>query len=136
MNQPMEVKLQRGEGDLVRIEVSGKISRDGWTAHYDPLIEVYGPNIYPQKVLMNLSNSIYVDSTGVEWLLSCHRRFKEAGGIMVLHSAGAATLQLLKMMRMDRVFHLVPDEAAAKRKLEELCQQEPQHDGVEVNEDG
>jgi len=136
MNQTMEVKLQRAEGDLVRIEVSGKISRDGWTAHRDPLTEVYGHDIYRQKVLVNLSNSFYVDSTGVEWMLSSHRRFKESGGIMVLHSATAGTLQLLKMMRMDRVLHLVPDETAAKRKLEELSQQQPQHDGVESNEGG
>lgn len=109
----MEIKLVWNDGDLVRLETLGKLSRDGWNANRDPLGDLFGPNIYAGKVLLSLEHSQYLDSTGVEWLLSCHKRFEANGGKLVIRCHNPVMLQILKMMRMDLVLHLAKDEAAA-----------------------
>ena len=108
--QNMELKLGRNEGGVVKMEVVGKITRDGWPVGSDPIADIWGDEIYTRRVLMNLSRSLYIDSTGVEWLLMCHRRFQESGGMLVLHSAAPMTMRLLKMMRMDLVLNIKEDE--------------------------
>jgi anti-anti-sigma factor len=109
----MEVKLVRNEGDTVRLETLGKVSRDGWTSNRDPLGDFFGQSIYSKGALLNLQHSHYLDSTGVEWLLSSHKRFKDAGGKLVVFGLNPVMSQILKMMRMDLVLNLAKDEAAA-----------------------
>jgi len=121
--QTMEIKLARSEGNVVRMDVHGKVTRDGWPPNRDPIGDIFGEEVYSRPVLLNLSRSLYIDSTGVEWLLTCHRRFEERGGLLVLHSANPMTMQLLKMMRMDLVLNIVDDDHAAlefiKKKTDE-----------------
>jgi anti-anti-sigma factor len=114
---PIDLRALESEADFVRIELVGRLSHDGWPAGYDPLAELMGAGIYAQKVLLNLGRSSYLDSSGVSWLLDSNKRFQEAGGALVLHSATPLTAQFLKMMRMDLVLTLAPDEAAARQKV-------------------
>lgn len=109
----MELKLIWNDGDVVRLESVGKVSRDGWAPNRNPFLDLLGPSIFSRKVLLNLMNSHYLDSTGVEWLLASNKRFKEAGGMLVVHSFNPVMAQILKLMRMDLVLHLAKDEAAA-----------------------
>jgi anti-anti-sigma factor len=109
----MELKLVWNDGEIVRVESAGKVSRDGWTPNRNPFADLCGPAIFSRKVLLSLSNSHYLDSTGVEWLLASNKRFKEAGGKLVVHSFNPVMSQILKMMRMDLVLNLAKDETAA-----------------------
>jgi hypothetical protein len=109
----MQVKLVWNDGDLVRLETAGKLSRDGWTLGRDPLGDLFGPSIYSRQVLLNLDHSHYLDSTGVEWLLSSHLRFRAAGGKLIVRCFNPVLLQILKVMRMDLVLNLAKDDAAA-----------------------
>jgi anti-anti-sigma factor len=105
-------------GDVVvRVELVGRLSHDGWTADFDPFAELIGADVYSRRVLLNLQRSNYLDSSGVSWLLESNQRFQKAGGTLVLHSASPITAQFLKMMRMDLVLTLVSDEAAARQKV-------------------
>jgi len=109
----MELKLVWNEGNLVRVESSGKVSRDGWAPAHNPFADLFGPTIFSRNVLLNLKSSNYLDSTGVEWLLSNHKRFNAAGGKLVIHGFNPVMAQILKMMRMELVLNLAKDEAAA-----------------------
>ena len=83
----------------------------------DPIASVCGDNIFSRKVMLNLSDANYLDSTGVEWLLVSNEKFQAAGGKLVLHSASRTTNDFLKMMRMHLVLDLVSDEATARARL-------------------
>jgi hypothetical protein len=124
----MTLKLLTSEGGFVRFEALGKISRDSWTQHNDPLIDLCGDDIYQRKCLLSLNHALYIDSTGVEWLLTAHRRFQAGGGMLILHSLTAAGKQLLKIMRM----HLVLQIADNERKALELAAG-PQKSNVDHN---
>jgi anti-anti-sigma factor len=109
----LEVKLLLDDEELVRLESSGIVSRDGWGAAVHPIEEACGPTVYSKKVLLSLASCRYLDSTGVEWLLRCHKRFATAGGMFVVHSVSPVVGQILKMMRMDLVLNLAENEAQA-----------------------
>ena len=113
----MELKIQKSDGETIRLQTLGKVSRDGWKADQNPIADLFGEGVYTRKVMLNLSQSQYLDSTGVEWLLHCHRRFNENGGMLVIHSVAPVMQQILKMMRMETVLHLAADEQAAQMKL-------------------
>lgn len=112
----IDLRMGRPEGGFVRMDLVGRLSRDGWPQGYDPFADLYGKQVYGQKVLVNLSRSNYLDSSGVSWLLASNKRFQEGGGALVLHSAQPLTLQFLKMMRMELALNIVSDEAAAREK--------------------
>jgi anti-anti-sigma factor len=109
----MTLKLLTNDGDIVRFEALGKITRDGWTQQKDPLASLFGDGIYKHKCMLSLRGALYIDSTGVEWLLNAHQRFSKEGGLLILHSPNPASKQLLKVMRMDLVLHLADDEEQA-----------------------
>lgn len=115
----MELKLVSSEAEVVKLAVDGQISRDGWKTQADPINQFFGESIFSRKVIVDLSGTDYLDSTGVEWLLSCHDRFTNSGGQFVLHSPNPVTFQLLKTMRMDLVLNIVKDETSALEKLNE-----------------
>jgi anti-anti-sigma factor len=114
----MEIKIVRYEHNIVRIDAVGKISRDGWAINREPLAELFGEDIYRHVVVLSLANSDYLDSTGVEWLLTAHKRCLRAGGKLVIHSAKPMMQQILKMMRMDLVLNLAPDEERAREMMQ------------------
>jgi len=109
----MNLKLLTSDGELVRFEAVGKITRDCWGQQADPLTSLFGDGVYQHKCLISLSHSLYIDSTGVEWLLTAHQRFHREGGMLILHSATPAAKQLLRIMRMDLVLHMAANEREA-----------------------
>jgi hypothetical protein len=109
----LEVKFLIDEQDLLRFESAGIVSRDGSVPGVNPIEQVGGPDIYSKKVLLSMATCRYLDSTGVEWLLRCHKRFATAGGMLVIHSFAPVVAQILKMMRMDLVLNLAENEKQA-----------------------
>jgi anti-anti-sigma factor len=99
---------------VLRVDAIGKLSRDGLRPGGDVLRDILGNDCYEQTILLSLQKCRYVDSSGVEWLLHCHRRCEQEGGRFIVHSAAASVLQLLKMMRMYKILHLTPDLQAAE----------------------
>lgn len=114
---PVKIQMQLGDDDIVMLELHGRLSRDGWMDAADPISAICGDNIFSRKVMLNLSDANYLDSTGVEWLLVSNEKFHAAGGKLVLHSASRMTSDFLKMMRMHLVLDLVADEATARARL-------------------
>ncbi len=73
-----------------------------------------GVSGFAQTVFLDLSRTMYLDSAGINWLLNSNRRFREAGGTLVLHSLTPMALQIIRLMRLDRVFQIADDAAAAR----------------------
>jgi anti-anti-sigma regulatory factor len=105
---------------MVRVAVKGGVTRDGWAGPGDPLKDLCGEDIYSRIVLMDVADSMHIDSTGVEWLLSCHHRFQTKGGMLIVHSVSPLAKRLLKMMRVDSVVSIVDDEASGRALAEEV----------------
>ena len=74
--------------------------------------------MYGKKLLLNLAQTDFVDSAGVSWLLVCHKRCREAGGQLVIHSLTPMVRQVLGVLRLDQVFQLADDPARARALLD------------------
>ncbi len=109
----MELELVSAGGDLVRIRLIGRVVRTDSVSDPDPLARVAGQDVYKNSVLLDLSESDYIDSSGLSWLLVCHKRFCEAGGQLLLHSLAPSVKETIRMMRLDLVLNVADDESAA-----------------------
>jgi len=77
------------------------------------LDELLGSERYARRVVLSLAETRFIDSSGLSWLVVCHKRFCQAGGKFVLHSLSPTIQELLKMMRLDLSLFLAEDESAA-----------------------
>lgn len=100
-------------GPALHIGLSGSVAHDPRVA--EPFIQLCGPQVYSRSVLVDLSKCHYINSAGVAWLLIHHRRFQEAGGKLVLHSASPVVMQIFSLMKMELVLSLCQDLAEAER---------------------
>jgi anti-anti-sigma factor len=113
----MKIHRISQENDVVLLRTEGRITPDLFSGDTEPLQGLCGPEIYGQKVLLSLDGSEYINSSGVGWLLVCHKRFREAGGMLVLHSIPKVVNNVLRLLRMDQVFQMANDVEEARAKL-------------------
>ncbi len=78
------------------------------------------PDVYSRRVLLDLAGTEYIDSTGVSWLLTCHKRCREGGGKLVLHSLNPLVKQVLQVLKLDRVLHIADSADKARAELNEV----------------
>lgn len=117
-NQQANQLILLGEHlQALRMELSGEVSHDERST--DPFQHAGGPAIYSRTVLLDLSKCHHINSSGVAWLLVHHRRFQEAGGKLVLHSASPVVMQIFNLMKMELVLNLCQDALDAERLLDQ-----------------
>jgi anti-anti-sigma factor len=102
------------ETNVVRVAVEGKISQDDMDSAKDPMRLLLGPLIFNRKLLLNLEKATYINSSGVSWLIICHKHFVMSKGQLILHSVPPLVDQVLQLMRIPSIMPVVADEAAAR----------------------
>jgi anti-anti-sigma factor len=107
------------DGDAVAVALKGRITHATLDIGNDPLA-VHNPDIYKRRVLFDLSGVDYVDSSGVSWLLTCHKRCREAGGKLVLHSITPLVMQVIRVLKLDQVFCIADSARAAREQTSEV----------------
>lgn len=113
----MELRMLSDEGDVLHIETVGSKVQPELPKAFAPLDELLGSRGYGQRVMLNLTETRFIDSSGLSWLVVCHKRFIQAGGRLVIHSVRATIMDLLKMMRLEMVLNLAEDESAARKLI-------------------
>ena len=114
----MKLSVQSDNDKVLCLDVSGRIRMTVPSDQTDAFGKVLSEGEYTRKVVLNLEKVDYIDSGGVSWLVISHRRFNEAGGKLVIHSAPVVVAEVLKVMSLDRVLNLVDDEPAALALIE------------------
>jgi anti-anti-sigma factor len=115
----MRFALVSHADDLTRIDCEGDVSQHELPAARDPIEDLLGPVIFRRRVLLDLGRTSYIDSSGISYLLGAHRKFQNAGGRLVLHSAPPTVTQVFKLLKMPQVLHIAADEAEARRLASE-----------------
>jgi anti-anti-sigma factor len=110
----MQLRIVSKEDSFAEVESEGNITLAAVTDGDKLLRDLLGEGVFSGKVMLNIEKSTYLDSSGVGWLILCHKRFREHGGSLVIHSVPPTVMQVLKVLRMDTVFHLAADGAAAR----------------------
>lgn len=106
----------RQVGDIAVIDVSGKITYgDGNAALREIVHDQLGKN--RRKILLNLKEVHYIDSSGMGELVRLYTTIRDQGGVVRLLNPSARVRDLLQMTRLNAVFQIENDEAAAVTSL-------------------
>jgi len=111
----MSVKLNtRQVGDVNVIDVAGRITLgEGSSALRDTIREMVGKG--QKKILLNLGEVSYIDSSGIGELVSGFTTVTNQGGQLRLLNLTKRVKDLLQITKLYTVFDVHEDEAAAIR---------------------
>jgi len=102
----------RHVNDVTVVDVSGRITLgDGTNTMRDALDGLVAGG--RKKVLLNLADAAYIDSSGFGELVSGYTSFRRAGGSLKLLNPNQRVKSLLEMTNLSAVFEVHYDEARA-----------------------
>ena len=106
----------RQVGDVTVIDASGRITLgEGSTAFREKIRELTASG--NKKVLLNLADVNYIDSSGIGSLVSGFTNVTNQGGAFKLLSLTKRVEDLLQITKLYTVFEVFDDEAAAIRSF-------------------
>ena len=113
----MSVKLNtRQVGDVTVIDVAGRITLgEGSSALRDTLRDMVAQK--HKKLLLNLGEVSYIDSSGIGELVSGFTTVTNGGGQLKLLNLTKRVKDLLQITKLYTVFDVHDDEAAAVRSF-------------------
>ena len=113
----MSVKLStRQVGDVSVVDVAGRITLgEGSSALRDTLREMVTKN--QKKILLNLGEVSYIDSSGIGELVSGFTTVTNQGGQLKLLNLTKRVKDLLQITKLYTVFDVHEDEANAVRSF-------------------
>ena len=109
----MNLFITAEDGQISRISVCGDVSQDNLAPADEPISGLLGPDCYNRIVLLDMHDVEMLDSSGVSWLLSCDKTFRNAGGRLVLHSLSPYAHDVLRVLNMHLILSIADDERSA-----------------------
>jgi anti-anti-sigma factor len=107
------------QGGMILVSAEGNITvADVDPSRKNPLEALLGATWFNNRVLLNMANIAYIDSSAIGWLMNSHTSFKGGGGILVIHNLQKTIREMLGMLRLDRVLHIADTEEAARKLVE------------------
>lgn len=114
----MNLSVQSRDAEIVHLRLEGRVSQRDIAPNEEPLSDVLGATAYTHKLAIDMSEVVSLDSSGVNWLLVCQKRIRQAGGQIVLHSLSPIARNVIKVLNLQTVFQLADDEESANRMLQ------------------
>lgn len=105
----MKFSVQEDLGEIVKVTIAGCLNQQDIAPPIDPFRQVLGPEAYKRIVLLDMRDSNYLDSMCIGWLLSAHKRFRENGGKLIIHSMQQLALNVISLLHLSSVFLLASD---------------------------
>jgi anti-anti-sigma factor len=99
----MKLSIANDDGQTVQVNVAGQVTQQDFGPIHEPLLELLGPGAYARHVALDLSDAPYMDSSGVGWLLMCHKRMRESGGKLAVHHAQPVVANMLRLLKLDKI---------------------------------
>jgi anti-sigma B factor antagonist len=109
----MSVKLTTHEsGDVTIVVASGKLTMgEGASALRNKIRELVAGG--SRRIILNLADVTYMDSSGMGELIGAHTSVTTAGGEVKLLNLAKRVHDLLKLTKLYTVFEVFEDEPAA-----------------------
>lgn len=102
----------RQVGDVTIVDLSGKIKLgEGSSILRDAVKELLRKD--QKKILLNLANINYIDSSGVGELVAAFTSVRRQGGELKLLRLTQKVTDILQITKLYTVFHVLDDENAA-----------------------
>lgn len=102
----------RAEGDAVVATLAGEIDLHNSPEIRDAMLNVLLKDS-PKKLVLNLGQVPYMDSSAIAVLVEALRKMQRAGGKVYLTNLQPRVKGLLEIARLNAIFVIADDEAAA-----------------------
>lgn len=112
-NQGELLRLLSDDADLLQLELVERSFHPDTASGLDAMGPLLGERGYARVVVLSLAATRFVSSSGLAALLTWHKRFRQAGGRLILHSITVPVMETLRVMRMERVLTVASDLASA-----------------------
>jgi anti-sigma B factor antagonist len=106
----------RQVGRVIVLEVSGRITLGEGNVMLRELVRDLALK-GNKNIVLNLSEVVYIDSSGVGELVKAHATIRNQGGILKLASLNKRVHDLLQLTRLSNVFDIEKDEASALKSF-------------------
>lgn len=113
----MDLVVVSDEGRVVQVALRGRATQPHVAESGDCLVDLLGAGAYQRNVLLDLSETMFLDSSGVSWLLIAHKRFREQGGQFVICGVPPMVMKVLTMLRMQLVLEIAETLEEARQKV-------------------
>lgn len=114
---PVKMKtVTRQVGRVMILDVSGRITLGEGNVMLREIVNdlaAKGNN----RIILNLGEVVYVDSSGVGELVKAHATIRNKGGVLKLANLNQRVHDLLQMTRLSSVFDIEKDEASALKSF-------------------
>ena len=95
---------------VTRLVVRGELDVGDYNSLSAVMRRLQAPR--PRVLAIDLREVVYIDSTGVRWLIEANDWARSSGCRMfVIHTAAAAVARVLSLCRLDEVLDLIEDDA-------------------------
>jgi anti-sigma B factor antagonist len=108
------ISAARLEGDAVVVAVRGEIDLQNSPELRTELIDLFAKHA-PQRVVLNLAQVPYMDSSAIAVLVELLQKVRKAGGRVFLTSLQPRVKGLVEIARLGSIFGIVADEAEAMK---------------------
>ena len=106
----MEIKVNSKDGITI-LQVHGEIN-----ISTSPDLKKSFEKIQANKIVINMANVGYIDSSGLATLVELLKRLKTKGGSLSLSQVSEKVKSLFEITKLDKLFSIHPsDEAALSR---------------------
>lgn len=113
LNTSSEVIISaRRDGDVIFIAIRGDIDLHNSPGLRTDLLDALNRQM-PQKLVLNLAEVPYMDSSAIAVLVEALQKMRKAGGKIYLTNLQPRVKGLLEIARLDTIFIVVKDEAEA-----------------------
>ena len=104
----------RKEGDAVIVAVRGEIDLQNSPELRTELLDIMAKHA-PQRVVMNLAQVPYMDSSAIAVLVELLQKVRKTGGKIFLTNLQPRVKGLLEIARLGSIFSIVNDESEAMK---------------------
>ena len=111
----MDISQQPLEEDIILVRLNGRLD-----ARTSPNVRAFLQKLIDKeqlKIIVDLEQVPFIDSSGLAALVSGLRVAREKGGIIVLSGAQSQAQIVFRLTMLDRVFSIHPTYEEAKQSL-------------------
>jgi anti-anti-sigma factor len=110
--------LEIDKTGVARVGGQGEITiRDFADPGKNPLELVLGSTWATQRVLLNLEQVEFIDSSAIGWMIDTHRRFKDQGGRIIWYAPSPRVKDMIDLLKMRQLLDFKETEADARAAM-------------------
>jgi anti-sigma B factor antagonist len=107
----LEISQREREG-IALLDLKGRITIGEEASAFRAAVEKVAVQLEP-RLLLNMQEVDYIDSTGLGAMVMCSMRLKNAKGVAKLVNVNRRNIELIVMTKIDSMFEVFDDETDA-----------------------